>query len=101
MLPTLACVKKEKTVDYVVGFDELGGSDDFSTHTLAARLSLHGLITYEGTEDYGGPNPHQQQTKGADSLLKKLHKPSLNPKLTSLSLLQVCSVLYGMAVQML
>ena len=65
MLPTLACVKKEKTVDYVVGFDELGGSDDFSTHTLAARLSLHGLITYDGTEDYGGgSNPNQQQSKG-------------------------------------
>ena len=52
-------------MDYVVGFDELGGSDDFSTHTLAARLSLHGLITYDGTEDYGGgPNPNQQQSKG-------------------------------------
>lgn len=64
MLPTLACVKKEKTVDYIVGFDELGGSDDFSTHTLAARLSLHGLITYEGTEDYGGSKPAPQARKG-------------------------------------
>lgn len=63
MLPTLACVKKEKTVDYVVGFDELGGSDDFSTHTLAARLSLHGLITYEGSEDYGGALNHNQHRK--------------------------------------
>ncbi|KAL3140644.1 hypothetical protein ABBQ32_005211 [Trebouxia sp. C0010 RCD-2024] len=63
MLPTLACVKKEKTVDYVVGFDELGGSDDFSTHTLAARLSLHGLITYEGSEDYGGALNHNQHKK--------------------------------------
>ena len=31
MLPTLALIKKEKTVDYVVGFDDLGGSDDFKT----------------------------------------------------------------------
>lgn len=31
MLPTLALVKQEKTVDYVVGFDELGGRDDFHT----------------------------------------------------------------------
>ena len=68
MLPTLACVKKEKTVDYVVGFDELGGSDDFSTHTLAGRLSLHGLITYDGTEDYGGANPNQPKTKGMSRL---------------------------------
>jgi len=29
MLPTLALIKNEKTVDYVVGLDELGGSDDF------------------------------------------------------------------------
>ena len=35
MLPTLALVKKEKVVDYVVGFDELGGKDDFTTE---ARL---------------------------------------------------------------
>ena len=77
MLPTLACVKKEKTVDYVVGFDELGGSDDFSTHTLAARLSLHGLITYEGSEDYGGaPNHNQQKKKGA--YVCRLHE-NLNP----------------------
>ena len=64
MLPTLACVKKEKTVDYVVGFDELGGDDAFTTHTLAARLSLHGLITYDGTEDYGAPNPNHSKPKG-------------------------------------
>lgn len=31
MLPTLAVIKKEKTVDYVVGLDELGGTDDFNT----------------------------------------------------------------------
>lgn len=31
MLPTLALIKREKTVDYVVGFDDLGGKDDFST----------------------------------------------------------------------
>ena len=38
MLPTLALIKHEKTVDYVVGFDDLGGSDDFSTAVLAGRL---------------------------------------------------------------
>lgn len=31
MLPTLALIKQEKTTDYVVGFDELGGKDDFKT----------------------------------------------------------------------
>jgi len=91
MLPTLACVKKEKTVDYVVGFDELGGSDDFSTHTLAARLSLHGLITYEGSEDYDGAlNHNQHKKKGlhipiAQLLGSHLRRPlaSTNDELTS------------------
>jgi hypothetical protein len=31
MLPTLAIIKHEKTTDYVVGLDELGGSEDFSS----------------------------------------------------------------------
>jgi hypothetical protein len=31
MLPTLALIRGEKVVDYVVGFDDLGGKDDFTT----------------------------------------------------------------------
>lgn len=31
MLPTLAIIKNEKTTDYVIGLDELGGSEDFTT----------------------------------------------------------------------
>lgn len=31
MLPTLALIKGEKVIDYVVGFDDMGGKDDFST----------------------------------------------------------------------
>lgn len=30
MLPTLAVIKQEKTTDYIVGLDELGG-EDFAT----------------------------------------------------------------------
>jgi len=44
MLPTLALIKNEKTTDYVVGFDELGGVDDFQTETLAMRLVAGGII---------------------------------------------------------
>lgn len=39
MLPTLALIKHEKTVDYVVGFDDLGGKDDFTTEQLEDRLA--------------------------------------------------------------
>lgn len=44
MLPTLALVKRQKTVDYVVGFDDLGGKDDFTTEMLAERLRRSGLL---------------------------------------------------------
>lgn len=33
-----------KATDYVVGFNDLGGSDDFPTSVLAARLAAGGLI---------------------------------------------------------
>lgn len=52
MLPTLALIKREKTVDYVVGFGDLGGKDDFTTEMLAARLAAHGLIN-EADSSYG------------------------------------------------
>ena len=38
MLPTLALIRAGRTVDYVVGFQELGGADDFPTPVLEARL---------------------------------------------------------------
>lgn len=40
MLPTLALVKQEKTTDYVVGFDELGGKDDFQTEVSLSLTAL-------------------------------------------------------------
>lgn len=48
MLPTLALIKHEKTVDYVVGFDELGGKDDFPTEALAERLARVEMINDDG-----------------------------------------------------
>ena len=36
--------QNEKTVDYIVGFDDLGGSDDFSTDVLEGRLAAAGVI---------------------------------------------------------
>jgi hypothetical protein len=44
MLPTLALVKHEKTVDYVVGFDDLGGKDDFTTQMLVDRLAAAEMV---------------------------------------------------------
>ena len=47
MLPTLALIRREKTVDYVVGFNELGGTDDFSTEALEARLAAADVVTLD------------------------------------------------------
>lgn len=63
MLPTLALIKSEKTVDYVVGFDELGGSDDFPTEHLRLRLASQGLINYDGGEDDDARKPGQAAPK--------------------------------------
>ncbi|KAI3445917.1 hypothetical protein Pfo_002582 [Paulownia fortunei] len=48
VLPTLALVKNAKVEDYVVGFDELGGTDEFSTEELEERLAKAQVIIYEG-----------------------------------------------------
>ena len=36
--------QNEKTVDYIVGFDDLGGSDDFTTDVLEGRIAAAGVI---------------------------------------------------------
>ena len=38
VIPTLALVKDGKTQDFVVGFSDLGNTDDFTTETLEWRL---------------------------------------------------------------
>ncbi|KAG2444876.1 hypothetical protein HXX76_001614 [Chlamydomonas incerta] len=47
MLPTLALIQNEKTIDYVVGLDQLGGKDDFETSVLAERLAKSDMIDYD------------------------------------------------------
>jgi hypothetical protein len=44
MLPTVALVRSEKVVDYVVGFDDLGGTDDFTTEVLEERMARAGAL---------------------------------------------------------
>lgn len=47
-IPTIALVVKNKTKDYIVGFNDLGNRDDFPTEALEYRISLSGAITYTG-----------------------------------------------------
>lgn len=47
-LPTICLAKEGKTVDYIIGFDELGGVDDFPTAMLEWRLGRSDIINYQG-----------------------------------------------------
>uniref|UniRef100_A0A1I8FBA7 SID1 transmembrane family member 1 n=1 Tax=Macrostomum lignano TaxID=282301 RepID=A0A1I8FBA7_9PLAT len=48
VIPTLCIVKDEKVKDYIVGFDDLGGHDNFSTEMLEWRLARSEVIDYRG-----------------------------------------------------
>lgn len=60
VLPTLALIKNAKVDDYVVGFDELGGKDDFSTEELEERLAKADVICFDGESS---SNQSKAQTK--------------------------------------
>jgi len=48
MMPTICLAKDGKTVDYIAGFDDLGGIDEFSTEMLEWRIARAGVIEYSG-----------------------------------------------------
>ncbi|KAM6986573.1 thioredoxin domain-containing protein 9 [Aplochiton taeniatus] len=48
VIPTLALVKDGKTKDYIVGFTDLGNTDEFSTEMLEWRLGCTDIINYSG-----------------------------------------------------
>lgn len=47
LIPTLIMTKDNFTADRLEGFDELGGTDTFTTDDLEARLAMQGSIDYE------------------------------------------------------
>ncbi|KAH9317189.1 hypothetical protein KI387_018958 [Taxus chinensis] len=53
VLPTLALIKNAKAEDYVVGFNELGGTDEFNTEELEERLAKSKIIAFEGESSAG------------------------------------------------
>jgi hypothetical protein len=57
MLPTLCLVRNTQVTDYIVGFDDVGGSDDFPTEHLRLVLASKGLINYEGGDNDVDANP--------------------------------------------
>jgi len=48
VIPTMAVIKDSKTRDYIVGFTDLGNTDEFSTEMLEWRLAGSDIINYSG-----------------------------------------------------
>ncbi|XP_065872299.1 thioredoxin domain-containing protein 9 homolog [Euphorbia lathyris] len=63
VLPTLALIKNTKVDDYVVGFDELGGTDDFSTEELEERLAKAQVIFLDGESSVNSSKASKQNRR--------------------------------------
>ncbi|CAF0819071.1 unnamed protein product [Brachionus calyciflorus] len=48
IMPTIALIKDNKPIDYIVGFTDLGNTDDFDTEMLEWRIARSGIIEYNG-----------------------------------------------------
>jgi hypothetical protein len=46
-MPTIVLIKEGKTEHSIRGFDEFGGTDDFSTADVAYILASHGVLNSE------------------------------------------------------
>merc|ERR1719347_1539161 len=69
-IPTLILVKDSKTRGYVVGFTDLGNTDDFSTEMLEWRLAQSEVINYSG--DLLTPPDQQLKKKKTNFVGKKM-----------------------------
>jgi len=71
VLPTIALLKDEKIIDYIVGFDDLGGIDDFSTEMMEWRIAQAGVINYKGDLAYPPGTSKKTGNKFITSMKKK------------------------------
>lgn len=47
LIPTIVLIKDGKTEHSIRGFDEFGGTDDFTTDDVAYILSTHGVLNFD------------------------------------------------------
>lgn len=59
VIPTVALIKNHQTCDYIVGFQDLGNTDDFSTEMLEWRIAQAKVLNYNGDLT----TPPTQETK--------------------------------------
>jgi hypothetical protein len=47
-IPSIALIRDNKPIDYIVGFTDLGNVDDFDTEMLEWRIATQNIIDYNG-----------------------------------------------------
>jgi len=66
VMPTLVLVKDRKAFHHMTGFNEMGGTEDFSEQALAYVLGKHGIIDPHDDEEV--PEEVLQSSKGINSI---------------------------------
>jgi len=70
VIPTIIMIKASQTRGYIVGFTELGNTDEFSTEMLEWRLAQAEVINYSG--DLMTPPDEQLKKKKTNFIGKKI-----------------------------
>ena len=67
IIPTIGVIVDSKTKDYIRGFDDLGGHDEFPTEMLEWRLGVAGGLNYSGNllEPPSSNKPKQSNILGS------------------------------------
>jgi len=72
IMPTLVLIRKREAIHHVRGFDELGGTTEFSTACLARLLAQHQIIFPSGSDeensDDEGSSAWRRSSYGVNSI---------------------------------
>jgi len=68
IIPTMAIVLDGKTSGYLRGFEEFGGTDDFSTEMLEWRLGVANVINYKG--DLKTPPDQRKKAQSSTKIIR-------------------------------
>ncbi|KAJ1491572.1 thioredoxin domain-containing protein 9-like protein [Baffinella frigidus] len=64
VLPSIALIRFGKIVDWIVGFDDLGGQDDFETPVLEWRIASQGMVQVDYDVHEGPPSGRELGPRG-------------------------------------
>ena len=67
MLPTIVLFENGVAIDHIVGFEELGGTDDFPTMNLVRRLVSGGVLIPKNKKEMGQIRIKRQQNDDSDA----------------------------------